>query len=475
MSRPGSRTPPEGPIHQRMPVTGRLRHRLAQLLRSERGQALPTALFAMIASFGLASAAVISSVDAQQGTARDRESKNAIAAADAGANLALLRLNRFQHDLTEATPCVGPGGESLPESNGWCPATQAEGVGGASFSYAVSAYKPETEQHETELNVVAVGTAGGVSRRVEVGLISYGGAKVFAKEHGIGQNGITFKGANGVKVRTDLGTNGNIESNSGNVSICGNIRHGTGKESPPGQPEPSCGKVTESNQNLPPITPPEGIATNNEDCRLALTCPKIGVDTYVGNKEEEKRNSKEPWDTEHTPGTINVGNNATLTMGGQNYFVCGLFVKGGGRLIMAAAPGVEVRIFVDTPEHCGLAPGAVQVEITGNTESTGYNPPEGKYAVPGIYLLGSGSVVLTGNSGTTNELLLYAPESNVEVKGNATWIGLIAGKSLNFSGSPTFESNPGLAPPKGTIQSLWERTHYVECTGAGASPPNASC
>src|SRR5436190_22862846 len=79
-----------------MPVVDRLRARLRLLLRSESGMALPTALFAMIASFALASVAVMSSVDAQHGTVRDRASKNAIAAADAGAGVALLRLNRFQ-------------------------------------------------------------------------------------------------------------------------------------------------------------------------------------------------------------------------------------------------------------------------------------------------------------------------------------------------------------------------------------------
>ena len=57
--------------------------------------ALPTALFAMIASFGLASAAVMSSIDSQRGTTRDQYSKNAIAAADAGASVGMMRLNRY--------------------------------------------------------------------------------------------------------------------------------------------------------------------------------------------------------------------------------------------------------------------------------------------------------------------------------------------------------------------------------------------
>ena len=80
--------------------------------------ALPTALFAMIASMALASAAVVASVDVQQGTTRDHGSKEAIAAADAGANVALLRLNRFQSKLSAATPCVGPARRN-PALLGW--------------------------------------------------------------------------------------------------------------------------------------------------------------------------------------------------------------------------------------------------------------------------------------------------------------------------------------------------------------------
>ena len=69
----------------------RLRRHLRTLARSESGMALPTAIFAMVASMGFAGVAVMSSVNAQHGTHRDHDSKNAIAAADAGADVALLR------------------------------------------------------------------------------------------------------------------------------------------------------------------------------------------------------------------------------------------------------------------------------------------------------------------------------------------------------------------------------------------------
>lgn len=430
--------------------------------------ALPTALFAMIASLGLASAAIMSSVGVQRGTTRDHDSKEAIAAADAGAGMALLRLNRFLGSLSAAHPCVGPAGEYQTASAGWCPSTPVEAVGGALFSYRVSAYSGTGT-----LNVVSVGTSGTVSRRVEVGLYSTNGRKVFADEKVIGQDDIHLKGS--VNMRTDIGTNGDVtlvNENGKEAIVCGNVRHGVGKEAP----TPDCsGEKSEGERNLPAIEPPENISTENSNCRLSATCTvKSEVDTYMktnGKKEEAgKRTSTQPWDAEHK--TINIPNNSRLSMGGRDYLVCGLFVD--GELIMNA--GSEVRIFVLPPEECGLEPGAVQVEFTAsaNIVSTGYNPAQGTYTIPGLYVMGESTVKLSGNSGT-NEVLLYAPYSSIDLQGNATWKGMIAGKTLYIHGNPTIESDPNIKEPDITEASLLSRTRYVECIGATASPPDASC
>jgi hypothetical protein len=166
-------------------------------------------------------------------------------------------------------------------------------------------------------------------------------------------------------------------------------------------------------------------------------------------------------------------------MGGGDYFVCGLYVQN-GKVIMAGGPGVEVRIFFDTPENCGLEDGDAQIVITGNANitSTGFNPSAGMYNVPGLYVQGSPNISttidLSGNSGT-NELMLYAPYSDIDMGGNSTWIGMLAGKSIYMHGTPKFESNPGIEAPDIFYSSLWEPTRYIECTGSTASPPNASC
>jgi hypothetical protein len=52
---------------------------------------------------------------------------------------------------------------------------------------------------------------------------------------------------------------------------------------------------------------------------------------------------------------------------------------------------------------------------------------------------------------------------------------MLAGKTLAVNGNATIESNPGIDPEAVFYSGIWERTHYVECAGGIASPPDASC
>ena len=443
--------------------------------------ALPTALFALVASFALATAAILSSVDVQQGTRYDSGRKNAIAAADSGAGVALLRLNRFQKSLTDATPCVGPLGEPQTPTAGWCPPTQPERLssGGSTFNYQVSAFN----EASPTLTVVSVGTAAGVSRRVEVGLFSTDEQHVFADEHLIGKDGIEVIGNPFIK--TDIGTDGDVTGKS-SYELCGNVRHGVGKSAP----EPDCdGEILEGNRELPAVAVPEDAGSSN--CRLVPNCLEdpTAVDPY--QTQETNGNGKggngngggtlpSPWNA--ATRTLEIGKNATLTMGGSDYLVCHLVINGGGKLIMAGL--TQVRIYVDSPENCGYTSGPVlQVEIRGGAEiySTANNQEEG--AVPGIYVVGSPDIETdvvmagtpSGNDNGKHELQLYAPYSQITISGNSSWRGDIAGKSIIINGNPTIESLPGLEDQGLTTESLWTRTRYVECTGPSGSPPDANC
>jgi len=439
------------------------------LRRGEEGIAIPTALMALIATFALASVALMSTIDVQRGTARDHDSKEAIAAADAGASIAMLRLNRYLPTLASGVSCIGPTGLSQTPTGGWCPKTATEKVGEAEYSYQVSAYGSSKA-----ISVVAWGGANGVSRRVNVGMQAIDGKNVFADEKVIGEEGIEFNGSS-AEVETSLGTNGEI-SNSGNShpTLCGNARHGIGK---PKVPPLSCGgKESEGNMVLPPVIPPANLATNNSNCRLyeKVTAPCTAVDSYQG-QGKGKRSATIPWDP--TNRIIEINNpQSTLTVSGENYFVCKLVVNN-GKLYMPF--NVNVNIYIDTPQHCNMAPGAIQVEVSsGEILSSAFNPSQSSYVIPNIYLLGQSTVYVKGNGAAgfgSAELMIYGPQSTVEFDGSTHWNGMIAGKKVIIKGNGKIESSAKFKEPEQHLAPLFQRTRYVECSGTSGTTPDANC
>lgn len=456
----------------------KLRPHARKLRRDESGMAVATALIAMTVAFTFASAAVVYSVNTQHGTIRDHDTKEAIAAADAGANVALMRLNQFSKAVSAASPCVGVSGTTLvvtrSEVDGWCP--QLTGiVGKSTFSYRVG---PSTSACAGATScVAAVGTSNGVSRRVEVtlGTSTVGGA--FSKAGVLGQEDITLD--NNSEIRVGVGTNGNVKLSNG-ASICGDIRRGIGKKLTFENSSSQCtGYVkTEGNETLPQVSSfmPTNIATSNSDYRL-VRCTATNVPTGCQSDSYSKSWATTiPWNA--TTRTIEPAQNSTLTLTGGDYFICRLNLGNNAHLIMGAL--ATVRIFFDTPENCGIKANEAQISVENNADitSSAYQPGEDKFAVPGLYLLGS-QTVPTGavfeNKGGVSQFVIYAPNTNIYLENNATFKAAIAGKTVTLSNHAKVEQDEGFEPPNLGGSTLYTRQSYVECTGATATPPNANC
>jgi hypothetical protein len=261
--------------------------------------------------------------------------------------------------------------------------------------------------------------------------------------------------------------------------------------------------VTEGNKSLPPVSSfmPSNIATSNSDYRL-VKCTKTNptreptgceLDAYSGN-----RNSIKPWDA--STRSITLDANDTLTVSGGDYWVCSINLSGNSQLIMAS--GVQVRFFFDTPENCKLPSGAAQISLSGNTRIASTS----KTVMPAFYLLGSTtmptSANLSGNAQTEDEFVIYGPNTSINLSGNATYRGVIAGKKIVMSGNGKVEDSSSYKPPaeitpvtesgttkekektsggtkKETITTAryYSPQFYVECAGATAkgAAPNASC
>jgi hypothetical protein len=511
----------------------RLRRRLTELAHGERGMALPVALFAMIAGMALASAAVVATVNVQKGSSRDSSTKSAIAVADAGANIARARIDRYAVVLA-TKPCLkmGSGGTlegAVAESDGWCPAVEGTVGGNGKYSYRVS--PAGSTCGEYRLCVVSTGTVAEVSRRVEV---AYNESPVThtttSTTNGTTSTGTTTTGTTGTSgstgfegviglesievngnadIRVGVGTNGNVTA-VGNGDICGDIRHGIGKEWKPSGNAKQCPgyTVTEGNKTLPPVSSfmPSNIATVNSDYRL-VQCTKTKptkeptgceLDTYSVEKGNASRTATKPWDPAARAITLEA--NSTLTVSGGDYWVCSISLSGNSQLIMSSSS--QVRFFFDTPEHCGQAAGTAQLSFTGNTRIASTN----KAILPGFYFLGSTSIPtsanLGGNAGTEEEFVVYGPNTTMNIVGNATYKGVIAGKKVVVTGNGKVENDSNYKPPAevtpvtesspsgsgttttgttstttSTVARYYSPQFYVECTGlpAKSAAPNASC
>jgi len=504
-----------------------IRRRLTQLARGERGMALPVALFAMIAGMALASAAVVATVNVQQGSHRDSSTKNAIAVADAGANIARARIDRYAVVLA-TKPCLKLGSTGIlegavAESDGWCPAVTGT-VGGGAYSYRVS--PAGSTCGEYKLCVVSTGTVDETSRRIEVaynesavtqtssssttgssttgstttGSTGTSGSTGF--EGLIGQEGIELSG--NADVRVGIGTNGNITA-TGNADVCGDARYGIGKKFEKTGNAKQCPGYSQSegNKTLPPVSSfmPSNIATSNSNYRL-VKCTKTKPtkeptgcesDFYTGN-----RNSTKPWNSSARAITLTA--NDTLTVSGGDYWVCSISLSGNSQLIMGSS--ATVRFFFDTPENCGLSSGASQLSFSGNTRIATSN----KAVLPGFYFLGSTTmptnVNISGNAGVEDEFVIYGPNTTINISGNGTYKGVIAGKKIIMSGNGHVEAQAGYEPPAeirpvteakqestgttttgnastttSTVARYYSPQFYVECTGLAAkgAAPNASC
>lgn len=473
-------------------IFARITARARLLARSENGMALPVAMLSTVAALGLAGATVMATAGVQRGSKRDNGSKSAIAAADAGANVAMQRLNRNGGLLNGEKPCLNLNGSDEIEAGaadsgepGWCAPIEGE-VGGAVYSYRVNAFGSDCGPED--FCIVSTGTAAEVSRRIELSLDENGlfngltEQEILEKELEIaeleeksqeeieqieeeinqageessegagiagliGREIITASGNSDIRV--GVATNGDLIT-SGNTTICGDIQVGVGQTWSHSGNSSQCNGYNygEGNLELPSVSSfiPADIATNNSNGRITKCSggepPDCQQDTYNGNWTSSK--PFKPSDR-----SISLSGNTNLTLGGGDYWVCSMSLSGNSKLIMAK--GAQVRLFFDTPENCNMTN---QISMSGNNEitSTGYQPSVGEYDVPGFYLLGSTSqtsqVSLSGNYSSTNEFVVYAPDSYISVSGNATFKGIIAGKQIAWSGNGKIEQDQGFSAPE---------------------------
>jgi Tfp pilus assembly protein PilX len=451
-------------------ITGRFAARLRARLRSERGIAIPTVLWVLVISMGLALAASTSAVVSQSGASKDNARKRALEIADSGVQQALYRANKVTNGIATNPIClVDGGGGALAVQNAtagqWC-AAQTGDVGGGTYSYQVKATYITTQNGRDYSNadIVSTGTYNGLSRRV----------KVHAKSLTSQQSGAF--GGFAASSLSDLTLNGGSRINGGGASnqsvllqgstICGDILHGQSGTLSLGGSSSQCAgyHVLTGSLSLSPVD--QGtVATVNDNGRFFALDPKRGSPSWNAATRE-----------------LSLGNHDEVTLGGSNYSFCKLIVSNGGKLYIAA--GARVKMYFDSPEHCGYKSGVTQLDFKGTLEndSTSGSPPTPDPSNAEFLMVGSDTMTtyasMTAN-GAVADMILYAPRTIVTMNGGAGYQGAVAGKAVDMEGGATitYDNRAETLTETTNLVPLFTRDSYIECQGLTptGSNPDTNC
>jgi hypothetical protein len=457
-------------------MPGKLRCRLRELLRSESGIAMPTVLSVSMMALGLGGVAAVASISAQQGSVRDYDVKEALAAADAGAERALLRYNRI---VTEETPvCLTLGVLSgvlekvAPPASGWC-APVSGSVGSASYTYQV---RPSINlaTGKLQLEIVSTGTSDDVSRRLEVEANAVI-VKPFSQFSVVSDTDITMDANTDINANT--AANGSITLKS-EATICGNVQVGPGetvtdssKDYPcPGNPPQSTGVV------VLPLVEQGDVTTNNDNERLVT-----GEDVLQG-AEGCATDDEEPFDP--VTRTLCIRSNAVLTLGGQEYSLCRLELDSNSELIIAANP--KTRIYFDAPENCPIFDDEsdftdsegrkVQMLMDSNAQIT---VTSGDPTSAAFLFVGSDTISTVAHLDSENDLcgqyVVYGPRTDISLNSNTSICGSVAGREIHMDSFSAVHFDDRANEFEVPVPLHFQRTRYVECTGPSGTPPDANC
>jgi type II secretory pathway pseudopilin PulG len=442
-------------------------------LVAEDGFAVPTVFLAILAAFGLASAAVVSSINAQRGTVRDQETKAALATAEAGIANAMLRYNRISSEDAACAPVGGTGAGA----GGWCPVEVSGDVDRGDFTYWV---RPTP----TELEVVALGAVDGTVRRVNAVAASAQGSKQglnpFIDAGVIGLDGIHLN--SNAHIKADVATNGNIglDANSG-LECEGGAQVGKGKGISPDNGGTITCDLVEGSVTLPPVNA-GAVATENSNHRIC------NLDPLTPTKKCDQS-----WFPAESRLSLNPGTALTLgAAGGEfNYFFCQITLNSNSYLYIAG--GAKVKIYLGN-EDDGCQSWQVQSPL--NLNSNSHIEPTGTGAADlAILVSGPGENApswlesrIAINSNTTlfdceQSFVLYAPDTYLTVNSNTTICGGVAMKGIIVnSNSALTVDNTGsdFELPETESQYFlgYGTPEFVECTSVVPGPtesPDSGC
>jgi hypothetical protein len=440
-------------------------------ISDEHGIALPLALAVLAAVTVLALAAAAAAVTSSHQSLRDRNAKRAYQASAAGVHTANYRTTLLQPGLQQCVikdPSTGDLSVGPVQADGWC-APQTESLDdGATYTQQVSAGTLVTVngQQLVQREIVSTGLVNGVRRRVDVRTSAATTAPLFPVNHAVVSLASVDYG-NTVTINGDLGSNGAIDL-SNEATVCGNANPGPGEQVTTVNQGHVCAGYSTQPATQPFILDPvdQGQApTQNSNARItsALAGTAGGDACTTCGKVDWNPNTR----------VLSLSSNATLTLGGNTYSFCRLDLQNSAQLKVAV--NAMVRIYIDSPEHCGWTSGSGMGSVSLENNSGILNLNSDPTTLQ-LYMVGNPSIPTTltfANSFASTMLMsIYAPYSTVFLQNSVAITGAIAAASVPIQNdsSVTYDQRVGNITGGG-IPVYRSTRNWVECS---STPPNAA-
>ena len=461
---------------------------MRRLTKSQEGVALPvaTAMLLVISLFVVAFFSVTLQVN--ETSIDDRSSKRALAAAEAGLQTALYRMNRI--GTSNSALCFTT--DWVPLQDGQCPAAPEVSLGnGAVFWYYVT---PELGTGSclgvaglpTDRCITAVGKVGDVQRRAQVRASRLAGPPSY-KSIGLVSKSLMYAG-NSSEITSDVGSNGQVHfgnsaktfSNS-SAGIDGAVLHAPGSTwgtSGSGQ------QIAGGRQSVTTQFVFEPIKF--EDAEIAaqqtnLKTSPLWTTTLPGSGTNYTYNAT----TKHF--TVRDGKEVTLP--GGTYYFCRFYMENGAKLKFSTTQATQ--IYVDSPSRAGsLCTTTTTPQVDGTfwlNNSNEFNK-DGREDLVEIFVHGTpynanrtrpswctpagdtppapddrceSDVLLNNSSGF--EGMIYAPDTTVELNNSGKMKGAIAADKIRFNNSVVFELTDAVEDSAPATTGGINRGNWVEC------------
>jgi hypothetical protein len=433
----------------------------ARRTQGETGFILIIAIVIMAALLILIAAVASSAVDTNASASRSASSNQALAAADAGAQVGLFRL-----DTDGAT---GSSGSSMAHGATYQYSVATYGSTGASGSTACTGFSVVNSSDPVEQGcITSVGTVNGVNAQVQLRIAGYTPQTSLFPVNGVfAVNGFssTQMGSNQYY---DLGSNGTIGLSNASLSgIHGNIEYLAGDFQ----------QSQNSGQQCTGTCTPELLSS-------AITVPSVTASVYASAATTNNDASGITYsNADIASGNIltATNNGASVTFAPGTYYFCGINVGGFSNFAINTSGSSLVKIYIDSSYRSGssCSSGAGNIYDAGNSTSaingggTSSNLALYFYGDPGCTT--SCPAAISPMNAATINADVFAPNNSMTAGGAFTMTGALvvgaftANNAFNF----TYQAPSGNSSGGGSYTDYFPAAQTI-CTPS-STPQTGSC